>query len=113
VEVCDALWPRCSSINCLCLRQSPHPSIHQSDADTKEKHREEADSRRKSSSCLEDGLGQALATMVGPAWSSHGGVPEPRLEFVKSFVPSTFDGDVIIYCPTLIYINECFIHMCS
>jgi hypothetical protein len=34
----------------------------------KEKHREEADGRRKSSSCLGDGLGHALATMVGPAW---------------------------------------------
>jgi hypothetical protein len=30
-----------------------------------------------------------------------GGVPEPRLEFVKSFVPSTF-GDVTISCHTLI-----------
>jgi hypothetical protein len=31
----------------------------------KEKHREEADGRRKSSSCLGDGLGHALAAMVG------------------------------------------------
>jgi hypothetical protein len=23
------LWPRCSSIYCLCLRRPPHPSIHQ------------------------------------------------------------------------------------
>jgi hypothetical protein len=60
----------------------------------KEKHREEADGRRKSSSCLRDGLVQALAAMVGSAWWIHGGVPEPRLEFVKSFVPSTFDGDI-------------------
>jgi hypothetical protein len=37
-------------------------------AETKEKHREEADDRRESSSCLGDGLGHALATMVGPAW---------------------------------------------
>jgi hypothetical protein len=44
------------------------PSIHQKAADTKEKHREEADGRRKSSSCLGDGLSHALATMVGPAW---------------------------------------------
>jgi hypothetical protein len=44
------------------------PSNHQRAADTKEKHREEADGRRKSSSCLGDGLGHALATMVGPAW---------------------------------------------
>jgi hypothetical protein len=43
-----------------------HLSIHQRAADTKEKHREEADGRRKSSSCLGDGLGHALATMVGP-----------------------------------------------
>jgi hypothetical protein len=34
----------------------------------KEKHREEADDLRKSSSFLGDGLGHALATMVGPAW---------------------------------------------
>jgi hypothetical protein len=88
-------------------------SIHQRVADTKEKCRKEADGRRKSSSCLGHGLGHALATMVGPAWGSHGGVLEPRLEFVKSFVPSTFDGDVIISCHTLIYIDECFIHMCS
>jgi hypothetical protein len=88
------LWPRCSSIYCLCLRWPPHPSILQRVADTKEKRQEEADSHRKSSSCLGDGLGHALAAMVGPAWWSHGGVPEPRLEFVKSFVPSTFDGDI-------------------
>jgi hypothetical protein len=55
---------------------------------------EGADSCRKSSSCLGDGLGHALATMVGPAWWSHDGVPESWLEFVKSFVPSTFDGDI-------------------
>jgi hypothetical protein len=34
----------------------------------KEKRREEADGRRESSSCLGDGLGHALAAMVGPAW---------------------------------------------
>jgi hypothetical protein len=44
------------------------PSIHQRAADTKEKHREEADGRRKSSSFLGDGLGHALAAMVGLAW---------------------------------------------
>jgi hypothetical protein len=71
------LWPRCSSIYCLYLRWPPHPSIYQRAADTMEKHREEADGRHKSSSCLGDGLGHALATMVGPAWWSHGGVPEP------------------------------------
>jgi hypothetical protein len=60
--------PRCLSINCLCLRRSPHPSIHQRAAETKEKHREEADGRRESSSRLGYGLGHALATMVGPAW---------------------------------------------
>jgi hypothetical protein len=62
------LFPRCLSIYCLCLRRPPHPSIHQRAANTKEKHREEADGRRKSSSCLGDGLGHALAAMVGPAW---------------------------------------------
>jgi hypothetical protein len=45
-----------------------NPSLHQRAADTKEKHREEADDRRKSSSCLGDGLGHAVAAMVGPAW---------------------------------------------
>jgi hypothetical protein len=60
--------PRCLSIYCLCLRRAPHPSIHQRVAETNEKHREEADGRRKSSSCLGDGLGHALAAMVGPAW---------------------------------------------
>jgi hypothetical protein len=60
--------PRCLSLYCLCLRRPPHPSIHQRAAKTKEKHREEADGRRKSSSCLGDGLGHALAAMVGPAW---------------------------------------------
>jgi hypothetical protein len=89
--------PRWLSIYCLCLHRPPHPSIHQRAAETKEKHREEANGRRESSSCLGDGLGHALAAMVGPVWWSHGGVPEPRLEFVKSFVPSTF-GDVIISC---------------
>jgi hypothetical protein len=44
------------------------PSIHQRAADTKEKHRKEDDGCRKSSSCLGDGLGHALAVMVGPAW---------------------------------------------
>jgi hypothetical protein len=91
------LWPRCSSIYCLCLRRPPHPSIHQRAAETKEKHREKDNGRRKSSSCLGDGLGHALAAMVGPAWWSHGGVPEPRLQFVKSFVPSTFDGDINLF----------------
>jgi hypothetical protein len=60
--------PRCLSIYCLCLRQPPHPSIHQRVPETKEKHQEEADDRCQSSSCLGDGLGHALATMVGPAW---------------------------------------------
>jgi hypothetical protein len=45
-----------------------HPSIHQRAADTKEKHREEGNGRRKSSSCIIEGLGYALATMVSPAW---------------------------------------------
>jgi hypothetical protein len=99
-------WLRCSSIYCLCLRQPPHPFNHQRAADTKEMHREEADGHRNSSSCLGDGLGHALAAMAGPAWWSHGGVLEPRLEFVKSFVPSTFN-DVIISCITLIYFKLC------
>jgi hypothetical protein len=60
--------PKCLSIYCLCLRQPPHPSIHQRVPETKEKHQEEADDRCQSSSCLGDGLGHALATMVGPAW---------------------------------------------
>jgi hypothetical protein len=60
--------PRYLSIYCLCLRRPPHPSIHQRVAKMKEKHREKADGRRESSSCLGDGLGHALAAMVGPAW---------------------------------------------
>jgi hypothetical protein len=60
--------PRCLSIYCLFLRRPPHPSIHQRAVETKEKHREEADGCRESSSCLGDGLGHALATMVGPVW---------------------------------------------
>jgi hypothetical protein len=60
--------PRCSPIYCLCLHRLQHPSNHQRAADTKKKHREEADSRCKSSSCLGDGLGHALAAMVGPEW---------------------------------------------
>jgi hypothetical protein len=61
-------YPRCLSIYCLYLRRLPHPSIHQRAAETKEKHQDEANDRRKSSSCLGDGLGHALAAMVGPAW---------------------------------------------
>jgi hypothetical protein len=95
------LWPRCLSIYCLCLRRPPHPSILQIAAETKEKYREEAGGRRKSSSCLGDGLGHALAAMVGPAWWSHGGVLEPRLEFIKSFVPSTFDDDINLFLSLL------------
>jgi hypothetical protein len=60
--------PRCLSIYFLCLRRPPHPFIHQRVADTKEKHWEEVDGRRKASSCVGDGLGHALAAMVGPAW---------------------------------------------
>jgi hypothetical protein len=44
------------------------PSNHQRAADTKEKNQKEADDRCKSLSCLGDGLGHALAAMVGPAW---------------------------------------------
>jgi hypothetical protein len=51
------LWPRCWSIYCLCHRRLPHQSIHQRVAGTKEKHREEADGRRKSLNCLGDSLG--------------------------------------------------------
>jgi hypothetical protein len=66
--VCAPLCPRCLSIYCLCLHRPPHPSIHQRAAERKEKHREEADGRRKSSCCLGDGLDHALAAMVRPAW---------------------------------------------
>jgi hypothetical protein len=68
VPVRDPLCPRCLSIYCLCLRRPPYPSIHQRAAEMKEKHRVEAAGRRKSSSCLGDGLVHALAAMVGPAW---------------------------------------------
>jgi hypothetical protein len=59
---------RCLSIYCLYLRRLLHPSIYQRVVETKEKHQEEADGRRKSSSCLGDGLGHAIAAMVGLAW---------------------------------------------
>jgi hypothetical protein len=45
-------------------------SIHQRAAEMKEKHREEAAGRRKSSSCLGDGLVHSLAAMVGPTVTS-------------------------------------------
>jgi hypothetical protein len=45
----DALWPKCFSINCLRLRQPPHPSIHQRVAKMKEKHREADDGHHESS----------------------------------------------------------------
>jgi hypothetical protein len=91
-----------------------HPFIHQRVADTKEKHREEADGRRKSSSCLGDGLGHALAATVSPAWWSHGGVPEPMPWFHQgncTFYIRRWNKSCFFF--TLIYIDECFIHMCS
>jgi hypothetical protein len=103
----DALWPWSSSIYCLCLRRPPHPSNHQRAADTKEKNREEADGRRKSLSCLGDGLGHALASMAGPAWWSHSGVPEPQ-------VVCTFN---IRWCNHILsyfdLLQVVLIHMCS
>jgi hypothetical protein len=61
--------PQGHKYNPLCAQGGViDPSNHQRVADTKEKHQEEADDRRKSSSCLGDGLGHALATMVGLAW---------------------------------------------
>jgi hypothetical protein len=108
------LWPTCSSIYCLCLCRLPHPSIHQRAADTKEKHREEADGRHKYSSCLGDGLGDALATMVGPTWWSHGGVPKPVSWFHQgncTFYIRWWYKSCFFF--TLIYIDECFIHMYS
>jgi hypothetical protein len=110
----NTLWPRCSSINCLYLRRPLHPSIHQRATDTKEKHQKEADGRRKSSSHLGDGLGHALAAIVGPTWWSHGGVPEP--------MPWFYQGNCTLYiqwwyksCLFLIlsYFDACLIHMCS
>jgi hypothetical protein len=56
-SVRDALWPRCFSINCLCLPRPPYPSIHQRVADTKEKHREEADGCHESSKLYKSGPG--------------------------------------------------------
>jgi hypothetical protein len=91
-----------------------HPSIHQRAADTKEKHREEAHGRCKSSTCLGDGLGHALAAMVGPVWWSHGGVPEPMPWFHQdncTFYIRWWYKSYLFF--TLIYIDECFIHMYS
>jgi hypothetical protein len=90
------------------------PSIHQRATDTKEKHREEADDCRKSSSCLGDGLGHALDTMVGPAWWRYGGVPVPMIWFHQgncTFYIRWWYKSCLLF--TLIYIDECFINMCS
>jgi hypothetical protein len=75
VSVRDALWPTCSSINCLCLRRPPHWSIHQRVANTKEKHREEADSRHESSTLPKrwlrlDPSRHGWPYVVKPWWSS-------------------------------------------
>jgi hypothetical protein len=89
-------------------------SIHQRAADRMEKHREEADGRRKFSSCLGDGLAHALAAMVGPAWWSHGGVLEPMPWFHQgncTFYIQWWYKSCLFF--TLIYIDECFIHMYS
>jgi hypothetical protein len=89
-------------------------SIHHRAADTKEKNRWEADGRRKSSSCLGGGLGHALAAMVCPTWWRHGGVPEPMPWFHQgncTFYIQWWYKSCIFF--TLIYIHECFIHMCS
>jgi hypothetical protein len=61
--------PQGHKYNPLCTQGGVvDPSIHQRVADTKETHQEEAGSRHKFSSCLGDGLGHALAAMVGPVW---------------------------------------------
>jgi hypothetical protein len=98
-----ALCPRCLSIYCLCLRWPPHPSIHQRAANMKEKHQEEADDRLKSSSCLGDGLGHALAAMVGPAvkpWWSSGAASWIR-QVVCSFTIRWWYKSILVF--TLIY----------
>jgi hypothetical protein len=73
---------------------------------------EEADGRRKSSTCLGDGLGHALAAMVGPMvkpWSSR-------------VMPCIHQGNCTIniwwwykscILLTLIYFDALLIHMCS
>jgi hypothetical protein len=70
-----------------------HPSIHQRATDTKEKHREEADDRRKSSSCLGDGLGPCPSRhgwpcVVKPWWSSgaHALIPSRQLYILNLMV---------------------------
>jgi hypothetical protein len=51
------LFPRCSSINCLCLRRPPYPSIHHHSAKPRSKHRRETTAAASLRSCLGDGLG--------------------------------------------------------
>jgi hypothetical protein len=110
----DTLWPRCSLINCVFLWRPPHPSIHQRATDTKEKHREEAGGRRKSSSRLGDGIGHALAAMVVPMWWSHGGVPEPMPWFhqVNCTLCIRWWYKSCLFL-NFSYFDACLIHMCS
>jgi hypothetical protein len=54
------------SINSFFLGRPPHPFIR--DRRIEGHTQQEADDRCESLSCLGDGLGHALAAMVGPAW---------------------------------------------
>jgi hypothetical protein len=86
-----------------------HSSIHQRAADTKEKHREEADIRHKSSSCLGDGLGHALAIMVWPfmvkPWWSCKAATWIR-QVVCTFNIRWWYKSILVF--TLIYYELCF-----
>jgi hypothetical protein len=50
--------------------------------------------RSKSSSCLGDGLGHALTTMVGLSGEAIVEFHSPCRDSFKAIVHSTFDGDI-------------------
>jgi hypothetical protein len=96
---------------------SIHPSIHQRAANTKKKHRKEADGRRKSSSCLGDVLSHALAIMVGPVWWIHGGVPEPMPWLHQDNCAFYIDGDInhvfsLLWSTSMIALSICVASIC-
>jgi hypothetical protein len=94
-------------------RSSPFSSIHQRAAETKEKHREEADGRRKSSSCLRDGLGHALAAMVGPAGEA---MVKFRSRDLNSSSRLYIQHSMVIKIYSCLYfdlLRVVLIHMCS
>jgi hypothetical protein len=60
----------------------------------KEKHREEADGRRKSLSWIGDGLGHALPPWLALRGEAMVEFRSPCLDSIKAIVHSTFDDDI-------------------